>query len=139
MGGLRPLGTQESWRLTERCRSRPLRDRLGGGERTEWTQVVGGGEKGYQFGGRDGARCGVTRWPAVGSGIAKERLLPLSGRIVLCLDQRCTVSLAFDLEDDRSFDQAVEERHRQRAIDQVLCPFVEVHVSHQRGRTLLVA
>ena len=26
---------------------------------------VGGGEKGYQFGGREGARCGVTLWPAV--------------------------------------------------------------------------
>ena len=25
-------------------------------------RTVGGGEKGYQFGGRDGARCGVTRW-----------------------------------------------------------------------------
>ena len=28
--------------------------------------VVGGGEKGYQFGGREGATCGVTLWPAVG-------------------------------------------------------------------------
>ena len=27
---------------------------------------VGGGEKGYQFGGREGATCGVTLWPAVG-------------------------------------------------------------------------
>lgn len=27
---------------------------------------VGGGEKGYQFSGREGARCGVTLWPAVG-------------------------------------------------------------------------
>jgi hypothetical protein len=26
---------------------------------------VGGGEKGYQFSGREGARCGVTLWPAV--------------------------------------------------------------------------
>jgi hypothetical protein len=38
--------------------------------------IVGGGEKGYQFGGRDGARCGVTLWPAVGAGIGKERLFP---------------------------------------------------------------
>jgi glycosyltransferase involved in cell wall biosynthesis len=38
--------------------------------------AVGGGEKGYQFGGRDGARCGVTLWPAVGAGIGKERLFP---------------------------------------------------------------
>jgi PAS domain S-box-containing protein len=27
---------------------------------------VGGGEKGYQFSGREGARCRVTLWPAVG-------------------------------------------------------------------------
>jgi hypothetical protein len=31
-----------------------------------WSPPVGGGEKGYQFGGRDGAVCGVTLWPAVG-------------------------------------------------------------------------
>src|SRR5882724_10494441 len=37
--------------------------------------TVGGGEKGYQFGGRDGARCGVTLWPAVGAGREQERLL----------------------------------------------------------------
>jgi hypothetical protein len=30
------------------------------------TSCVGGGEKGYQFGGREGATCGVTLWPAVG-------------------------------------------------------------------------
>ena len=29
-------------------------------------EIVGGGEKGYQFSGREGARCGVTLWPAVG-------------------------------------------------------------------------
>ena len=27
---------------------------------------VGGGEKGYQFSGREGAKWGVTLWPAVG-------------------------------------------------------------------------
>ena len=98
----------------------------------------GGGEEGYQFGGREGARCGVTQWHPVGAEIGKKRFL-LSGRIVLAFHQRGTVCLAFDLEDDRSFDQAVEESHRQRAIYQILCPFVEVHVGHQRGGTLLVA
>jgi hypothetical protein len=29
-------------------------------------RLVGGGEKGYQFSGREGARCGVTLWTAVG-------------------------------------------------------------------------
>jgi hypothetical protein len=33
---------------------------------------VGGGEKGYQFGGREGAMCGVTLWPAVGAEIGKK-------------------------------------------------------------------
>jgi hypothetical protein len=55
---------------------------------------------------------GVTLWFPVGAEIEKKWLLPLSGRVVLGFDQRGTVSLAFDLEDDRSFDQAVEERHR---------------------------
>jgi hypothetical protein len=31
--------------------------------RKPWSSIVGSGEKGYQFGGRDGARCGVTLWP----------------------------------------------------------------------------
>jgi len=64
---------------------------------------------------------------------------PLSGRIVFGFDQRGAVGLAFDLEDDRLFDQAVEKGHRQRAINQILSPFVEVHVGHQRGGALLVA
>src|ERR1039458_17440 len=34
--------------------------------------IVGGGEKGYQFGGREGARCGVTLWPAVGAERGKK-------------------------------------------------------------------
>jgi hypothetical protein len=70
---------------------------------------VGGGEKGGQFGGQDGAKCGVTLWPVVGAGMGEERRPSLSGRIVFGFDQWGAVSLAFDLEDDRSFDQAIEE------------------------------
>jgi len=33
---------------------------------------VGGGEKGYQFGGREGAMCGVTLWPPMGAEIGKK-------------------------------------------------------------------
>ena len=33
---------------------------------------VGGGEKGYQYGGREGARCGVTIWLPVGAEIGKK-------------------------------------------------------------------
>ena len=39
--------------------------------------AVGGGEKGRQFGGREGARCEVTLWPAVGAGMERKRLLLL--------------------------------------------------------------
>lgn len=42
---------------------------------------VGGGEKVYQFGGREGARCGVTLWPAVGTenGEEADRFLSQAG------------------------------------------------------------
>ena len=40
-------------------------------------KYVGGGEKGRQFGGREGARCVVTLWPAVGAGMERKRLLLL--------------------------------------------------------------
>jgi hypothetical protein len=33
--------------------------------------AVGGGEKGYQFSGREGATCGVTLWPPVGAEMGK--------------------------------------------------------------------
>lgn len=66
-------------------------------------------------------------------------MLLLSGRIVFTLDQWSAVGLASDLQDDRSFDQAVEERHRQRAIHEILSPFVEVYVGHQSGGAFLVA
>jgi hypothetical protein len=38
----------------------------------QWLARVGGGENGYQFGGREGARCGVTLWPALGAEIGKR-------------------------------------------------------------------
>ena len=49
------------------------------------------------------------------------------------------VGLAFDLEDDRALDHAVEEGHRQRAIREVVSPFVEVYVGDQRRGALLIA
>jgi len=60
---------------TKTCR-RPLSSDLPNLRQAVCVRVlVGGGEKGYQFGGRDGARCGVTFWPAVGAGMEEERLL----------------------------------------------------------------
>ena len=82
-----------------------------------------------------GLRSGL-RWAQVWR---RKDCFLFSGRIVFGFDQRGAVSLAFDLEDDRFFDEAVEKSHRQRAINQILSPFVEVHIGHQRGGALLTA
>jgi len=44
--------------------------------------LVGGGEKGYQFSGREGARCGVTLWPAVSA--EREKKLTASSLRPYC-------------------------------------------------------
>src|SRR5271157_3977796 len=49
------------------------------------------------------------------------------------------VRFAFDLENDRSIDQAVQEGHRQRRIAEVIAPGVEVNVRRQRGGLFLIA
>src|ERR1700674_680167 len=63
----------------------------------------------------------------------------LSGRLVWAFGLVGAIGLAFNLEDDRPFDQTIEESHRERAIGHILSPSVEVYVGHQRGRALLVA
>ena len=50
-----------------------------------------------------------------------------------------TIRLAFDLEDHGSFHEAVEESHGNRAIGQIVSPFVEVDIGHEGGRALLVS
>jgi len=82
-----------------------------------------------------GLRSGLRRAQKWGSGDC----FLLSSRIVHPFGQRGAISLAGDLENDRPFDQPIEESHRQRAIGHVVSPFVEVDVGHQGGRALLVA
>jgi hypothetical protein len=50
----------------------------------------------------------------------------------------CTIRLTLNLEDDRSFHDAIEESHGERAIGEIVPPFLEVHVGGERGGTLLV-
>jgi len=82
-----------------------------------------------------GLRSGLRRAQKWGSGDC----FLLSSRIVHPFGQRGAISLAGDLENDRPFDQPIEESHRQRAIGHVVSPFVEVDVGHQGGGALLVA
>jgi hypothetical protein len=63
----------------------------------------------------------------------------LSGRLYASFGPVRTTRLAFDLEDDRSFHQAIEESHGNWAIGQIISPFVEVDVGHQGGGPLLIS
>ena len=76
--------------------------------------------------GDGGARWFWRGWSSDGLGFQRFRLLGAIG-------------FAFELQDDRSFDQAVEEGHRQRAVGKVLAPFLEVHIGDQSRRVLLVS
>ena len=43
------------------------------------------------------------------------------------------------LQDDSSFDEAIEESHRQRTVGQVVSPFIKIYVRNQRGGALLIS
>jgi hypothetical protein len=49
------------------------------------------------------------------------------------------LGLAFDLQHDRSFDESVEEGHRERAVGEIVSPFIEIHVGDHRRGALLIA
>jgi hypothetical protein len=70
----------------------------------------------------------------------RRDLTVCSGRLVLRrLHLRCAVGLAFDLQDDSSLDQSIQEGHRQRTVGQILPPFIEIHISDQCRRALLIS
>jgi hypothetical protein len=77
----------------------------------------GGTGKGGQNGREKGASTAVTLWPTL------EITMPVTsegeisgGRVLQRFRLLSTIGLAFDLQDDRSLDQAVEERHCQRTV-----------------------
>jgi len=77
----------------------------------------GGTGKGGQNGREKGASTAVTLWPTL------EVTMPVTsegeisgGRILQRFRLLRTIGLAFDLQDDRSLYQAVEERHCQRTV-----------------------
>lgn len=71
------LGLREDWARTEYNLGNACCEAAATGVPSMWNEAVGhysvgGGENGYQFGGREGARCGVTLWPTVGRGKREE-------------------------------------------------------------------
>ena len=59
--------------------------------------------------------------------------------LVTILRTLSAIRLAFDLEDDGSLHQSIEECHSERAVRQIISPFIKVHVGHQSSRALLVS
>ena len=100
--------------------------------------IVGGSEKRGYSGGQERTSGAVTRWPnPVPAG---RRTIESSGGVAFRgVRLVSAVGLAFDLQDDRSLDQTIEKSHRERTIRQVLSPFLEVDVGHQRRGALLIA
>ena len=103
------------------------------------SDCVDGGEKEVHFGGQKRASAVVTLWPR--RGLKKGGAMPclLFGCAVFGAFLRCAIRLAFDLEDDGSLDQTIQESHGQRAVGQILPPFVEVHVGDQSRGAFLIA
>ena len=82
----------------------------------------------------------VTLWPAAGARKPKCEVGPfLGGMSFGGLRLLGAVGLAFDLQHDRSFDESVEEGHRERTVGEILSPFIEVHVGDHRRGPLLIA
>jgi hypothetical protein len=81
----------------------------------------------------------VTRWPTAGAtapGVKRRRFL--GGMAFRSFGLLGAIGLPFDLQDNRPFNQTVEEGHRQRTIGEIVSPFIEVHVSdHSRGALLI--
>ena len=73
---------------------------------------VDGGEKWGHFGGCKGASGAVTLWPPAGAEIWESDRGLLLGRIILGTGLRCSIGFAFDLQNDRSLDQPIQESHR---------------------------
>jgi hypothetical protein len=81
----------------------------------------------------------VTLWRSVAIIRGTSRPVLFLSRTVHSFALPGAMGLAFDFQDDRPLYQSVQKCHRQRTIRHVLSPFLEVHVGHQCGGSLLVA
>src|SRR5205809_1125945 len=100
----------------------------------------GGSEKWGHYGREKGASDVVTQWPAVDTPVPDGEPAPFSGgKVFRGFGLLGAIGFAFDLQDDRSFDQTIEEGHRQRTVGEIFSPFIEVHVGNHRRGALLIA
>jgi len=100
---------------------------------------VGGGQKGSQCGGEAGAISAVEVCLERGSAHAPGRARLISWMPRFRVFALGAERFAFDLDDDRVLDEAIDERHGQGPVGGVFTPFLEVDVGDQGGGTLLIA
>ena len=87
----------------------------------------GGSEKWGHYGREKGASDVVTQWPAVDTPVPDGEPAPFSGgKVFRGFGLLGAIGFAFDLQYDRSFDQTIEEGHRQRTVGEIFSPFIEV-------------
>ena len=90
--------------------------------------------------GERGQRCGYAMAYCRRSGARCEVAAPFSGGMSFSgLRLLSSIGLSFDLQDDRSLDQPVKEGHRQRAVGEIVSPFIEINVGDHRRGALLIA
>lgn len=97
-------------------------------------QPVDGGQKGDHFGSLKGASDAVEVWRVRGRGWpGATAILVFSGWLIPIFGAVGAIGPTFDLEDDCFLHQAIKQSHGQGAVGQVIAPFIEVDVGHQRG------
>ena len=100
----------------------------------------GGARERGHCGGEKRASSVVAQWPVAGVQGADCDLGGLSGGMVFRSFRLLgSIGPAFDLQNDRTFDQAVEESHRQRTVREIVSPLIKIHVGDQRRGALLIA
>ena len=105
---------------------------------------VGGGERVAHFGsgvwtGVVVALCGMCLGVNRGAAWQDEKLLDLLRRLFSFSGAVCTIGLTLNLEDDGFFHDAIEESHSERAIGEIVPPFLKIHVRSECGGFSLVS
>ena len=77
------------------------------------------------------AKLRTQRLRHVGGGV-------LGGSVFRSLRLLGAIGPPFELQNDRSLDETVEESHCQRSVRKVVSPFIKIDVGHQRRGAFLV-
>ena len=85
------------------------------------------------------ALCGMCLGVDRGAAWQDEKLLDLLCRLFSFSGAVCTIGLTLNLEDDGFFHDAIEESHGERAIGEIVPPFLKIHVRSECGGFSLVS